>query len=127
MKRYLLIALFFVLAVAIGIGVGVYLIPKVSGGLSKAFTPGYSAVYLHTGEVYVGRLSMFPQMKLSDPYILQSVPNQQTPSSNDFQLFPLSQSLWSPNVLYLNPSQVVFYGPVTEGSKVWNALQSAGK
>ena len=125
MKRYLLAALLFVIAVVAGVGVGIYLLPKVSqSSLQKIFAPGYSAVYLRTGEMYVGQLYTFPRMKLVNPYILQSTPGTADSPSGGFRLFPLSQSLWSPNVLYLNPEQVVFYGPVTEGSKIWNALQS---
>jgi len=125
MKRYFLAALLFVIAVVAGVGVGIYLLPKVSqSSLQKIFAPRYSAVYLRTGEMYVGQLYTFPRMKLVNPYILQSTPGTADSPSGGFQLFPLSQSLWAPNVLYLNPEQVVFYGPVTEGSKIWNALQS---
>ncbi len=124
MKRYIGVVLLFVVAAAIGVGAGIYLLPKIpQGGLQKIFAPEYSAVYLRTGEMYVGQLYMFPQMKLVNPYMLQSTPASQDQSGGGFQLFPLSQSLWSPNVLYLNPEEVVFYGPVTEGSKIWNALQ----
>ena len=123
MKRYFLAALLFVIAVVAGVGVGIYLLPKVSqSSLQKIFAPRYSAVYLRTGEMYVGQLYMFPQMKLVSPYIIQSTPDSQDPSGSSFRLFPLSQSLWAPNVLYLNPEQVIFYGPVGEGSKIWNAL-----
>ena len=73
---------------------------------------------------------MFPQMRLQNPYILQSIANQQgSPSNttantgNNFQLVPLSQSVWAPNVLYLNPKEVVLYGPVTKGSEIWNDIQ----
>jgi len=125
MKRYFLAALLFAIAVGVGVGVGIYLLPKVSqSSLQKIFAPRYSAVYLRTGEMYVGQLYTFPRMKLVNPYILQSTPGTADSPSGGFQLFPLSQSLWAPNVLYLNPEQVIFYGPVGEGSKIWNALQS---
>ncbi len=124
MKKYFWAILFFIIAVAIGVGAGMYLLPKVSrSAIQNIFSPRYSVVYLHTGEMYVGQLYTFPQMKLVSPYILQSVSGQTDSAGNNFQLFPLSQSLWAPNVLYFNPSEVVFYGPVTVGSRVWNALQ----
>jgi hypothetical protein len=84
---------------------------------------------MQTGEVYIGQLYMFPQLRLVNPYILQSVTNQQGSSGNaadtgdNFQLFPLSRSVWSPNVLYLNSAQVVLYGPVAKGSEIWDDLQ----
>jgi hypothetical protein len=124
MKRYLLTIILLLVAVAIGVGVGTYLIPKIPrNAVQRIFTPGYSAVYLRTGEMYVGQLYMFPRMKLVNPYILQSVPASAESPSGGYQLSPLSQSLWAPNVIYLNPEQVVFYGPVGEGSKIWDALQ----
>ena len=125
MKRYLLTIILFLVAIAIGVGAGTYFIPKIPrDAIQRVFAPGYSAVYLRTGEMYVGQLYTFPRMKLVNPYILQSTPGTADSPSGGFQLFPLSQSLWAPNVLYLNPEQVIFYGPVGEGSKIWNALQS---
>ena len=117
-KHHYKVSLFFIIAVAIGMVIGIYVIPNIN-----FFAPSYYAVY-------VGQLHMFPQMRLQNPYILQSIANQQgSPSNttantgNNFQLVPLSQSVWAPNVLYLNPKEVVLYGPVTKGSEIWNDIQ----
>jgi hypothetical protein len=49
-----------------------------------------SVVYLTTGEVYVGKLS-YPQMTLTDAYILQIGKDES--GQNNFQLAPLSEAL----------------------------------
>lgn len=93
----------------------------------------WSVVYLTTGEIYVGKISCFPKLQIHDAYILQLVKKpaegeevtEETKTS--FQLTPLKDALWAPKKLYLNPKQVVFYGPVEENSKVAEAIRGASK
>ncbi len=84
----------------------------------------YSVVYLTSGEVYVGKLSSFPRLNLTDAYLIQIVkdPNDSTKSS--FQLAPLSQTIWSPKVLYLNDEHIIFSGPISESSKVFETIKN---
>jgi len=81
----------------------------------------FSVVYLTTGEVYVGKLS-YPQMTLTDAYILQTT--QDPSGQNTFQLVPLSEALWATKEIRLNRDQIVFSGPIMEKSRVVEAIKS---
>ena len=81
-----------------------------------------SVVYLSTGEVYVGQLSLFPVMELKNGYILATAPDPVDPKKNNFQLNPLTEALWAPKHLYLNKKHIVFYGPILSNSKIAEAL-----
>ncbi len=85
----------------------------------------YSAVYLRTGEVYVGKLSFFPNMQLKDAFLIENVRDPKDSTKTNLQLTPLKNSVWAPPVIYLNSDQVVFYGPVGEESNVAKALKAA--
>ena len=89
----------------------------------------HSVVYLSTGEIYIGKLSYLsmPKFKLTDAYRLQAVKDATDETKTNFQLIPLKDTLYSPKKLYLNPDQVVFYGPIEEGSSAGEALRNAGK
>jgi len=119
-KKKVLIAVGLIIAVALGAGLAVYL-PKLKAQSS------YSVVYLATGEVYIGKLSVFPRLTLTDAYLLQIVKDKDDATKSNFQLTPLKDALWSPTKLYLNSKQVVFYGPVSESSKVAETLRGANK
>jgi hypothetical protein len=88
-------------------------------------TNAYSVVYLTTGEVYVGKLTTFPDMQLTDGYILQVTKDAVDPTKSNFQLNPINQALWAPESLHLNRQSVVFYGPLMSTSKIAETL--AGK
>lgn len=120
-KKKLIIAAVVLIAVTV-IG-GICLYPKWQ--MSKE----HSVVYLSTGEIYIGKLSYLsvPKFKLTDAYRLQAVKDATDETKTNFQLTPLKDALWSPQKLYLNPDQVVFYGPIEESSKAGEALRNAGK
>jgi len=85
----------------------------------------YSVVYLASGEVYVGKLSIFPRISLSEAYLLQIVQDPKDSSKSSFRLNPLKDSLWSPEKVYLNRDQIIFYGKVGEGSKIAETMAQA--
>lgn len=93
----------------------------------------WSVVYLSTGEIYIGKVSHFPKFRIADAYILQIVKKPAegeeatAEPKTSFQLTPLKDALWAPKKLYLNPKQVVFYGPIEENSKVAEAIRGASK
>ena len=62
-------------------------------GYKMSHNNQYSVVYLTTGEVYVGKLSTFPSLTLTDGYILQVIKDATDPTKNNFQLQPISQAL----------------------------------
>ncbi len=89
------------------------------------FRNTYSAVYLSSGEIYIAKLSVFPKLAMEDPYLLLLV--QDAKKNNNFQLTPISESVWAPKKLYLDKNQVLYYGPLREDSKVLETLRNAGK
>ncbi|MBW2661458.1 MAG: hypothetical protein JRD93_05615 [Deltaproteobacteria bacterium] len=119
-KKLVIIAAVLIVAAVAG---GICLYPKWQ--MSKE----HSVVYLSTGEIYIGKLSYLsvPKFKLTDAYRLQAVKDAADETKTNFQLTPLKDALWSPQKLYLNPDQVVFYGPIEEGSSAGEALRDAGK
>ena len=72
----------------------------------------YSVVRFVNGETYVGKLSYFPRLYLTDGYRLET----------NFQLSPLRDAVWAPLGIYLNKSQVEFYGPIRKDSEISKLL-----
>ncbi|MEA3453062.1 MAG: hypothetical protein U9Q96_01865 [Patescibacteria group bacterium] len=99
-----------------------FLLPKLNSSVDD-----WSIVYLSTGEIYIGKLSSFPSLKLTKAYILQVITTeaseQEGESQTNFQLTPLTDALWAPKELYLNKDQIVFYGPIEETSRVVETLR----
>jgi len=120
-KKLIIVAAVLVIAVAGTMGSCLY----TKWQMSKE----HSVVYLSTGEIYIGKLSYLsmPKFKLTNAYRLQAVKDAADETKTNFQLTPLKDALWSPQKLYLNPDQVVFYGPIEEGSSAGEALRNAGK
>jgi len=87
---------------------------------------GYSVVYLSTGEVYVGKLTTFPDLQLKDSYILQVTKDVTDPTKNNFQLQPIKDALWAPKSLHLIKDNVVFYGPLMSNSKIAETIATKG-
>ena len=88
---------------------------------------GYSIVYLSTGEVYIGKLTTFPDLQLKDAYILQIAKDEKDPTKNNFQLNPIKDALWAPQILHLVKDNVVFYGPLLSDSVIAKKLAEQGK
>jgi len=87
----------------------------------------YSIVYLTTGEVYIGKLSTFPDLELKDSYILQTTKDATDPAKSNFQLQPISQALWAPQSLHLTEKNVIFYGPLLPTSKIAQTILAQKK
>lgn len=129
--------IFLVLALIIVLVSGVFLAKYVSSKIkvkvaSPTETPyaaenSYSVVYLTTGEIYIGKLSLSPKMELRDAYLLQNVKDKADATKSNIQLTPLKEALWAPKQLFLNEKNVIFYGPIEEGSKAAEAIRNAAK
>lgn len=83
----------------------------------------YSVVQLANGQLYVGKLNHFLRLKLTDAYALQVIRDEKNPEKNSFQLVPLRETFWAPQKLYLERSQVMFYGSLEETSKIVQGLR----
>ncbi|MBI2592550.1 MAG: hypothetical protein HYW37_00080 [Candidatus Colwellbacteria bacterium] len=114
-----------VLVVAVGVAAGLAFTDY--SPFKQSQEVSYSAVYLRTGEIYVGKLSFFPRMTLTDAYIFENVRDPKDQTKFNLQLTPLRNSVWAPQKIYLNSEQVIFYGTVGETSKVAETLRKAVK
>lgn len=111
------------MVIAVLIVIGVLFIAN----MNRYQKDNYSVVYLTSGEVYIGKLSTFPQLTLTDGYILVMTKDAADPTKNNFQLNPLSKALWSPEKIVLTRSNVIFYGPLEKTSKIAQTLSEQGK
>jgi hypothetical protein len=111
-----------VIIVALAVVAKFYFLKKIQSDSSV-----YSVAYLTTGEIYIGHLSTWPRMELRDAYLLQTVKDNTDATKTNIQLTPLKEALWAPKYLYLNEKNVIFYGPIEEGSKAAEAIRGAGK
>ena len=109
------------LVILVVIGVGFFLNKK-----SKD-NNAYSVVYMTTGEVYVGKLTTFPDMRLSNGYILQVVKDETDETKSNFTLNPIKDALWAPETMHLIKDNVVFYGPLLTTSKIAQTLAGEAK
>jgi hypothetical protein len=116
-KRNIIIAVAVILVLVI-IGFFVY---------KARMDDGYSIVYLTTGEVYIGKLTTFPDLKLTDTFILQVTKDAKDPTKNSFQLQPVKDALWAPEYINLNTENVIFHGPLSETSQIAQTLAGQNK
>jgi hypothetical protein len=93
----------------------------------KSEQNSYSVVYLTTGEVYVGKLSTFPDFQLKDAYILQVTKDASDSTKTNFQLNPVKEAIWAPQSMHFIKDNVVFYGPLMSNSKIAQTLVEQGK
>lgn len=116
-------AVLLVVLVIVLVGLGVWIGTELMGSKSASSPSPYTAVYLASGDIYFGRLSMFPRPKLSDAWFLQRGVNQQ--NQPQLGLVPFKSAFWGPTGdIYLNPQQVLFWAPVAEGSQVAQSLEN---
>ena len=87
----------------------------------------YSVVYLTTGEVYVGKLTQFPDLQLTDGYILQVAKDATDATKTNFQLQPIDKALWAPQSIHLVKENVVFYGSLLPTSKIAETIATQKK
>lgn len=99
--------------------VGVWLGSKLNSLTSD--TSKYSAVYLTTGDIYFGELSMFPKVKLKNSWHLdRGVDENNQPQVG---LTEMNKVFWGPSgTLYLNRDSIVYSSPLRSDSEVIKAL-----
>ncbi len=88
------------------------------------FGRSYFVIYLVNGEIYIGKASWFPRFHLTEAYLFQANPTPGSEDNGNFQLVPLSSTLWSPKKLYFEKGQIIFSGPIDEKSRVAETLRS---
>jgi hypothetical protein len=87
----------------------------------------YSVVYMTTKEVYVGKLSTFPDLMLTDSYVLTTTQDASDSTKSNFQLTPIKQAIWAPKAMHLIKDNVVFYGSLMSDSKIVESIKTQNK
>ncbi len=81
----------------------------------------YWAVYLSTGDLYIGKLSYFPRLHLSDVWFFQKTSDVQNP----LNLAKFSQAFWGPgDELYLSEKQIIWKNKLSETSQVISYIKN---
>lgn len=82
----------------------------------------YWAVYLSTGDIYIGKLSYFPRFHLSDVWFFQKTSDAQNPLS----LAKFTQAFWGPeDNLYLSEKQIIWKSKLSETSQVISYIKNS--
>lgn len=82
----------------------------------------YWAVYLSTGDIYIGKLSHFPRFHLSDVWFFQKTSDAQNPLS----LAKFTQAFWGPeDNLYLSEKQIIWKSKLAETSQVISYIKNS--
>jgi hypothetical protein len=83
----------------------------------------YDAIYLNTGDIYFGKLHMFPKPYLTNVLYLQRTTD--ATGRTQLGLSNFSSAFWGPaDVIYLNPSQIEFWAPLRSDSQLIPILEN---
>lgn len=84
----------------------------------------WSVVYATNGKIYLGKIVQFPKFQLFDAYTADIVQDPEKPEGQlTLRLTPLSEVSWAPKKAYFNEDQIIFYGPLEESSRAYQAIQ----
>jgi len=73
----------------------------------------YMAVYLATGDIYFGRVSVFPRVTIQDPWFFSRA------EDGSVSLERFSDAVWMPeDVIRINRDQIVFIAKVSKDSQI---------
>jgi len=116
-KNSLLVVIVFVLVV-------VYL-SYASGSKIFPFSENkYQAVQLISGEIYFGKLSFLPKLKLSQVAFVQTRQGESATSTPETQLVPLSSLYFAPeNEMYLVEKQILWWANLQPESQLVKLLK----
>jgi len=84
----------------------------------------YQAVQLISGEVYFGKLSFLPKLKLSQAAFIQTQKAESATSTPQTQLMPLSSLYFAPeNEMYLVEKQILWWANLQPESQLVKLLE----
>ncbi len=90
----------------------------------KAEGKQYWAVYTSTGDIYFGKMAMWPRWAMTNVYLLRATGDQ----SNPFALNRFDQSVWKPeDRIYLNDEMVVWKARISSSSQLNQLFQDPSK
>lgn len=92
-----------------------------AGVAVSIFYKPYMAVYLTTGDIYFGKTSVFPRVKIQEPWFLQR--NEE----GGLSLEKFSDAIWAPeNGMKISKGQIVFMSKLSESSPIIAAIEGRG-
>ncbi len=115
-----------IVVLLIGGAVGIYTWKKGTWKGKNTVQAVWSVVYLSSGEIYVGKLQWSKRPQFDQGYLVMKVANEKDPKSSDIRLQPLSETVWAPTTLYLNPEHILFSGPLDPNSTAAKRLKEKG-
>ena len=84
----------------------------------------YQAIQLISGELYFGKLSFLPKLKLSQVAFVQTRQGESATSTPEIQLVPLSSLYFVPeNEMYLAKEQILWWTNLQPESKLVKLLK----
>ncbi|MEK7635533.1 MAG: hypothetical protein AAB405_00370 [Patescibacteria group bacterium] len=84
----------------------------------------YYAVYLENGDIYFGKVSIFPYLFLSDVYFLQK---NISDSQNPFSVLKFENAFWGPeSKIYINREKIIWKTRLKDDSQVLNIIKNYG-
>lgn len=115
-----LIVIIVLLVIALGVWIG---ISFVAGNSSPSALSPYSAVYLSTGDIYFGKLSMEPTPHMSDAWFLQR--GTDSKGNPTVGVYPFNQVAWGPaGDVNFNPQQVIFWTRLSATSSIAQLIEN---
>ena len=119
-KRTVAFLIAFLVAIALGAALAVYL----GRVFSFVGEKPYYAVQMENGDLYFGKITRFPEFGLEEVYIVQSVQDPTNPLGSSLRVTPLDQAtIWNTDRIELNRDRVVSISRVNEGSEVMQAIK----
>lgn len=95
---------------------------------NKTEIPKRQAVFLNNGQVYFGYITSnnSQTLKLSDVYYLKIDDLQSADPNKKVMLVKMGNELHRPaDIMYINQSQILFYQPINDQSKINDAISKA--
>ena len=117
-KKTILVLVVVLVAVVAALG---FLLTKVFKSDDPGAPSGYSAVFMSNGDVYFGKLSLFPWPKLTNIWLLQRGVDAQ--GQAQFGITKFTSAFWGPvDKMYLNPKEVLFWSDLRKDSEAAKAF-----
>jgi len=87
------------------------------------FERSYWAVYLNTGDIYFGKLSLFPRFSLSDVWFLQRNADD---AQNYLSIAKFDDAFWGPqDKIYINEKNIIWKTKLREDGQVFGFIRSS--
>ena len=111
-----------VVLIIVGILIGLMVVGSHGGSDPNAPSP-YTAVYMTSGDIYFGKLSTFPHLRLMDVWYLERSTAQN--GQPQVGVAPFTSAFWGPvGDIEINSQSVLFYAPIKNGSQLVQAFEN---